>query len=411
MIRGLGRLYADAFRGLPDVVWRLSAGLFINRAGTMVLPFLSLYLVRELGYGTAAASAVLFAFGLGSIAGSYAGGAICGRMGTVRVQVLSLVLSAAAFLALIALHSVAAMAVGALVAGAVSDAYRPACLAAVVEAAPAALRTRALGLARLAANAGMAVGPAVGGLLAGISYLWIFVGEAVTCLAAAVWLLKSLHGREIRAAEPGGTETVRGPSLWADGPFLALLGLVFITALVLFQVFSTMPLYLTSEYGLSERQVGLVFALNAGLIVVFEMVVIKLLERRDAALVLGFGMFLMCVGFGLIPFGRGLAYAALTVVVWTAGEMLAFPFSNALVAQRAGSGRAGEAMGMYTAMFSFAVVIAPVVGLAVLDRFGGDVLWTAAGLLGVPVWILTALLAPTLRRPRGAQESDTLEPP
>ncbi len=411
MIRGLGRLYADAFRGLPDVVWRLSAGLFINRAGTMVLPFLSLYVVRQLGYSTAAASAVLFAFGLGSIAGSYAGGAVCGRLGTVRVQVLSLVLSAAAFLALAALRSVPALAAGAFVAAAVSDAYRPACLAAVIEAAPAALRTRALGLVRLAANAGMAIGPAVGGFLAGIDYLWIFVGEAATCLAAAGWLRRSLHGREIRAPESGAAKAARGPSLWTDGTFLALLGLVFVSALVLFQVFSTMPLYLTSEYGLSERQVGLVFALNAGLIVVFEMVLIKLLERRDGALVFGFGIFLMCVGFGLLPYGRSLGYAALTVVVWTAGEMLAFPFSNALVAVRAGAGRVGEAMGMYSATFSVAVVVAPVVGLWVLDRFGGDVLWTAAALIGLPVWILTALLAPALRRPAAAAgESDTLPP-
>ena len=399
MIRTLATLYADAFRGLPPVVWRLSAGLFVNRAGTMVLPFLSLYLVRELGYETAAAGAVLFAFGLGSIAGSYLGGAISGRAGTVRVQILSLVLAGASFLALVPLRSVAAMAVGVFVAGGVSDAYRPACMTAVIEASPPELRARALGLVRLAANAGMAIGPAAGGLLAAIDYRWIFVGEAATCWLAAAWLWRSLRGRELVAPETGDAAAERGPSPWTDGPFLALVALVFLVALVLFQLFSTFPLYLTSEYGLDERQVGLVFALNAGLIVVFEMLLIKYMERRDPTLVVGCGMFLMCAGFGLLPFGRGLAYAALTVVVWTVGEMLALPFSNALVAQRAGAGRAGEAMGIYVSMFSVAVVVAPPLGLWVLERFGGDVLWTAAGLIGVPAWLLTAALAPALRRP------------
>ena len=195
--------------------------------------------------------------------------------------------------------------------------------------------------------------------------------------------------------------------MWTDGPFIALLLLVFPTILVLFQVFSTMPLYLTSVYAFDERQVGLVFALNATLIVALEMVVIKLLERRDPALVLGVGMFLLCAGFGLLPFGRGMAYAMFTVVVWTVGEMLALPFSNALVAQRAGPGRTGEAMGIYTAMYSVAVVVAPPLGLWVLERFGGDVLWIACGLVGVPAWILTAALARTLRRPAGeAPEAD-----
>lgn len=406
MIRNLGRLYADAFRGLPAVVWRLSAGLLINRAGTMVLPFLSLYLVRELGYETSAAGLVLLAFGLGSMVGSYLGGAISGRVGTVRVQIASLALAGVGFLLLVQLRSVAAMALGVFAVGAISDAFRPACLASVVEAAPAALRTRALGLVRLAANAGMAIGPAAGGLLAEIDYRFIFVGEAATCWLAGLWLWRSLRGHEIQQPEVrAAAGQARGPSVWTDGPFIALLLLIFPTVLVLFQVFSTLPLYLTSEYALSERQVGLVFALNATLIVAFEMVVIKLLERRDPALVLGFGMFLMCAGFGLLPFGRGMAYAALTVVVWTVGEMLALPFSNALVAQRAGAGRAGEAMGLYTAMFSVAVVVAPPLGLWVLERFGGDVLWVACGLVGIPAWVLTAVLARTLRRPpaRGAQ--------
>ena len=106
------RLYADAFRGLPTVVWQLSIGLLINRAGTMVLPFLSLYLVRELGWKTADAATVLFAFGLGSVAGSYAGGVLCGRWDPVRIQVGSLVTSGAAFLALSQLQSLVTMTLG-----------------------------------------------------------------------------------------------------------------------------------------------------------------------------------------------------------------------------------------------------------------------------------------------------------
>lgn len=399
MIRAAARLYADAFRGLPADVWRLSAGLLVNRAGTMVLPFLSLYLVHELEYETAAASTVLFAFGAGSVVGSYAGGAISGRWGTLPVQIGSLVLGGAGFLVLSQLRAVPAMTAGFFLVGAISDAYRPACMASVVEASPLPLRARAMGLMRLAANAGMALGPAAGGLLAGIDYHLIFIGETATCWLAALWLWRSLRGREIRRPEARVEAADVGRSPWTDGPFLILLGLVLVSSLVLFQAFFTMPLYLKSDYKLGEAQVGLVLAFNAALIVVFEMIAIKLLERRDPALVLGFGMFLMCAGFGLMPFGRGLGFALLAAVVWTSGEILAFPFSNVLVAQRAAPGRTGQAMGMYSAVFAVAMVLAPVIGLRVRDDLGGDVLWTAAGLVGIPLWILMLLLARSLRRP------------
>ncbi len=402
MIRAAARLYADAFRDLPGDVWRLCFGLLLNRAGTMVLPFLSLYLVRELRYEAGPASAVLFAFGLGSVAGSYSGGALSGRWGAVTVQVVSLALAGAGFLALPLAGSFAVMAIAAFVVGVLSDAFRPACMAAVVEASPEPVQARAMGLMRLAANAGMAIGPAVGGLLATVDYRWIFVGEAATCWLAALWLFRSMRGRDLGRRETGGDAAAAGPSPWTDGPFLALLALVLLSALVLFQVFNSMPLYLAVDYGLDERQVGLIFAFNALLIVVFEMVLIKLLERRDPALVFGFGTFLMCAGFGLLPLGSGLGYAALTVVVWSVGEMLAFPFSNILVARRAAPGRTGQALGMYSATFAVAIVLAPA-GLPILERFGGGVLWGAAGALGVPLWIAMALLARRLRRPAGVR--------
>ncbi len=402
MIRAAAKIYADAFRGLPGDVWRLSFGLLLTRAGTMVLPFLGLYSVRELGYDTDAAAAVLFAFGLGSVAGSWAGGELSGRWGTFGVQVVSLILAGLAFLAVPMLRSFAGVIAAVFVASALNDVYRPACMAAVVDVAPARVRARAMGLMRLAANAGIAVGPAVGGLLAAIDYRWIFIGDALTCWLAAAWLVLALRGRKLGRPEGEAAATAAaGPSLWRDGPFMALMGLILLACLVLFQVFNTLPLYLVSDYGFDEPLVGLVFAFSTVLIVVFEMVLIKLLEHRDPAALLGLGFFIMCAGFGLLPLGRGLAFAALAATVWTAGEMLCLPFSNVLVAQRAAAGRTGQAMGMYSAVFSVAMVLAPLIGLPVLERWGGDVLWTACGLIGIPLWLGMALLARRMRAPGG----------
>lgn len=397
MMRSVIRLYADAFRGLPATVWSLSAGLFVNRAGTMVLPFLSLYLIHELGFSTAAASVILLSFGLGSVVGSYVGGWATGRVGALSVQIWSLLAGGAGFLVLGQVRGFVALLATFFVVSAISDAFRPACMAAVVEWSPPAVRTRALGLMRLAANAGMVVGPAAGGFLAGVGYGWLFVGDGLTCWASALWLLRALRGRGLdeRSRSSGERTEVAADvrSLWRDGTFLTLLGVVMLATLVLFQIFNTLPPYLASVYGLSERQIGLVFAWNAILIVLFEMPLIRRLEHREAAPIVGLGMFLMCAGFGLFPWGRGLAWAVLPVTVFTVGEMLMIPFSNVLVAARAGPGRVGQAMGMYTSVFSVALIVAPVVGFSVYERFGGTVLWVGAGLVGIPLWAAMALLA------------------
>jgi len=399
MVRRIGRAYAEAFRGLPAAVWKLSIGLAINRAGTMVLPFLSLYLVERLALPARTASAVLVAFGLGSVVGSYVGGDLCGRIGPVRVQRWSLLLAGFAYLAIGQVRSPPALIATVFVASLVADAYRPACMAAAVECAPPALHPRALGLVRLAANLGMAIGPAVGGFLAAIDYAWLFVGDAATCWAAGLWLLASMRRIGPVAHDAARRSAERRRALLADGPFRGLLAVAFVLATTFFQVFYVLPLYLKQAIGLDESRVGLVFASNALLIAVTEMVLIRRLEHRDPARLLAVGIALVCAGLAATSLAVGLASVLVTVAVWTVGEMLSLPFSNVLIARRGGEGGAGPAMGLYTAMFSIASIAAPAIGLFVYDRIGPDALWTGVGLVGVPLVAYTLWLAPRLRGP------------
>ena len=58
-VRRLASAYRAAFSGLPKEVWLLALGAFVNRSGTMVLPFLSLYLTSRLGMSAVEAGRVL----------------------------------------------------------------------------------------------------------------------------------------------------------------------------------------------------------------------------------------------------------------------------------------------------------------------------------------------------------------
>ena len=235
--------YRAAFAGLPREVWLLAGALLVNRAGTMVLPFLSLYLTRDLDLSAANAGVIIGCFGLGSMAGSFIGGWLSDRMDPVRVQELSLLASGFGFLAFTQLESFTALAGGVLVLAAISDAFRPALMAAVAHRSSPENRARAFALIRLAANLGMAIGPAAAGLLAIYGYAWIFVGDALTSWAAAVMLLAMF-----RVDDPGRRDDRRQTrervgSPWRDLPFLGFMLLLVVLAMAFFQVWSTVPLY------------------------------------------------------------------------------------------------------------------------------------------------------------------------
>ena len=345
----------------------------------MVLPFLTLYLTGQFGWTPAAAGRMLALYGAGAIGGSFLGGWAADRWSPVAVQQVSLIGTGVGFLALTRLSTERGFGIAMVAIALVAESYRPALLAAAGKNVPAEVRGRSMGLLRLAVNAGMTVGPALGGLLAGVNYDLLFLADACTCWAAAAVLFLA-HKHAVRrsrvsrdAAEVGAKLGQPVGSPWRDGPFVVFLGLAMALAVVFFQINGTFPLYLHKEYGLSEAGIGGLLGLNALVVVAFEMLILHRVERLAPLAVIGPGAFLLCLGFALLPLGRGALFAAATILVWTVGEMLALPMTNSFVAARAGSARAGRYMGAYTMAFSTAFLIAPALGLASLRslRRGG----------------------------------------
>jgi predicted MFS family arabinose efflux permease len=396
-MRPVIQLYRAAFSGLPRDAWVLSAVLLVNRAGSMVLPFLTLYLTKSLGLSVSQAGGLISLYGLGAVAGAWAGGWLSDRIGSLRTQQLSLLISGVLFLGFLFIDTYYPLATLIFLLSLAAEAFRPAVMTAMAERAPGASQARCFALLRLAANLGMAVGPAAGGFLALFDYSWLFLADAFTCFAAGALLARGLRARP---EDHAGHEDSRGEALrspWTDLPFLGLLVLVFLIAVVIFQIFSTMPIYLHRAYGLREDGIGLVLALNGTLIVLFEMVLIHWAEGRDRMRMAGLGCFIFCAGLALMPLGSSAAFAAFTVVIWTTGEMLAMPLMNAAVAARTTPGTRGRYMGLYTMSFSVAFVVAPIVGTRVLEHLGGAALWYGIGALGPLLGLGGLLLAPAFR--------------
>lgn len=382
MLQGIAQAYRSAFAGLPRNAWVLAGATLVNRAGTMVLPFMSLYLTRSLGFSPAEAGRVLGLYGLGAVAGAYLGGWLSDRVGPIRVQQASLLATGAGFLALAQAHSRVAISITVLAVSVISESFRPALFASITQVAPPAVRTRSLALLRMAVNLGMTVGPALGGFLAMRDWTLLFVADAVTCWAAAVVLLVTLRHVGPEPLDPRAAPSA-ATTPWRDRPYLLFLVVMVGFGTVFFQLMGTLQLYLHDAYGLAPDRIGLLLGLNALIIVAVEMIVVRHVEHLDPLRVLAAGCLLVCLGFFLMPFGTSLAWAVVTILVWTLGEMLSLPLANAIASHRGPPGAGGRFIGAYSLAFSVAFVIGPVGGTAVYQRFGGDVLWLAIGPIGL----------------------------
>jgi MFS family permease len=395
--------YRQLFVGLPRDVWLLSVVTFVYRSGTMVLPFLTLYLTTRQGFSAKEAGGVLSLYGVGSIGGSYLGGVFSDRLGPLRAQFLGLSLTAGSLVLLSVMHSPATIVTVVLVMSVFAGSLHPTNAAALAALSPPSLHVRAFSLRRLSMNLGMSIGPAVGGLLVTYSYRWLFWVEASVCLTAAALLhMLFRHSLRITPKEGSPTESVSAStqSPYHDKVFLVLIGLVTVLVTVLCQLFGAYPLTLTEIYGLPAYAIGLVFTLNTLVIVVFQMPIVHAVERFDTLRVVGVGAFLLCLGFALLSFTSSPLLIGATVLVWTLGEMLTTPLLEGFVATRSRGAHQGQYMGLFSVAFAMAFVLAPIGGTWIYEVYGYRTLWWTCGVLGVVLWSAFSLLSVAVRKQR-----------
>jgi MFS family permease len=336
---------------------------------------------------------------LGHLLGAFLGGWLCDRIGALRLQVWSLSLSGLGFLLLGQAESLPMILFLTLATAIASESFRPANGAALATFSPPELRTRAVALNRLALNLGFAVGSAIGGWLAAHSYAWLFLVDAVTCWSAALILTILFRGRlGETAANSGEREEAPGIHPLRDMPFLGFLALTVGMAFCVLQGWSNYPVYLKSVHGIAEARYGLLMAVNATLIIALEMIITHRTERLRPLAVVGFGAFLACLGFGVMPFGHGMGIALVSVTIWTFGEMLAIPAGGGFVLNRAGTRYRGQYMGLHTAAWGVAFVTAPTGGAWIYERYGADMLWLGVGIAGPLLWLGFLLLAASIRK-------------
>lgn len=379
-------LYRGAFGGLSRQVWLLALVMLINRSGTMVIAFLTIYLTQKLHFSITEAGFVMVTYGIGSICGTFSGGKLTDKIGYYPVQLWSLFLGGIIFLMLVHVENYYLFCGLVFFLSALGEAYRPANTASIADFSTPETFTRSVSLIRLAINIGWSIGPAIGGFLASRDYHLLFWTDGVTNIGAAILVFAFLRETRRQKADKQAVKLGVDPkdSAYRDRKYIVFLVLTTLYAMAFFQLFTIGPLFYKQICQLSEIQIGYILGLN-GLIVAFvEMILIYKIEGKFQKLALiSFGVSLVVINYVIFLFTHNYTWLIIGVIFASLSEIFAMPFMNAFSIERSKTHNRGQYSALHSMTWSVAQISAPLVGTQTIAHFGFDALWYILGSFGV----------------------------
>ncbi|MFJ8048951.1 MDR family MFS transporter [Streptomyces luteogriseus] len=389
------RAVRETVSGLPREFWWLWTSTLVNRLGAFVATFMALYLTLDRGYSATYAGLVAALHGLGGVVSSLGGGVMTDRLGR-RPTLLIAQSSTAASVALLGfVRDPVAIAGVAFLVGMASNASRPAVQAMMADIVRPEDRIRAFSLNYWAINLGFAVSSMAAGFIAEVSYRAGFLIEAGMTMVCAVLVFLRLPESKpaATAAEAAALrdDSVSLRTVLRDGPFMSVVGLSFLVALIFQQGAVGLPVAM-GEAGFTPAEYGMAIAVNGVLIVVLQIPVTRFIEHRDPRRLLVVSSVLAGYGFALTAFAGSWGVIALTVCVWTLAEIVNAPTQTSLVVRLSPVHGRGRYQGMYTMSWSVAALVAPLLSGFVIDRFGAEWLWGLCALVGTVAGVGYAVL-------------------
>lgn len=388
--------YIASFKGLSKEIWFLSLISLVNRAGTMVIPFLSLYLKKDMGLTETDIGSIFAFFGIGSVIGSLLGGKLTDIFGFYKVMIVSLFLTGFCFIALQYIHTFWGFCIAILITISIADTFRPAIFVAIKAYSTPDNQTRSVGLLRLAINAGMGIGPMLAGLIIVINgYGLLFWIDGITCIIAILLFAYLVKDPKVKPSEIRDMQkNLDKNAVYKDFSFWIHSFICFLFGMAFFQLFTTLPLYYDKIFHLNEFRISIILALNVVIIVIFEMPLLNYLEKQKIRITkyITMSCILLALSFLALYQNFWIGILIVNIILMTLSEMLGFPYTNRFALNRAKEGLEGSYMALYAMAFSVAHIFSPKIGLDIVANFGYQVNWLVTGMYGVVGMLLAIWL-------------------
>lgn len=191
-------------------------------------------------------------------------------------------------------------------------------------------RILAFSLHYQALNVGTTIGPALGGLLASLSYVWVFRLDGMANLLASLAMYFCFR-KKINTFAEKKNHTEHFVSPLKDKVFLYFVLLSLFIGIIFFQLFSMYPIFLKQNYAMSEWDIGFLMAVNGFTIILFQTIAVHFARRFKMLGIIAFGALLIGLGFAILPFYQGFYYAVFSMIIFTAREIITLPYMNDFV--------------------------------------------------------------------------------
>jgi len=379
--------FENTYKEYPKNFWILVGSLFIDRVGgALVFPFLALYITSKFNVGMTEVGIIYAIYSGGAFFGNMIGGALTDKFGRKRMLIIGLFFSASISIMMGLINEWELFYGLAFVTGLLSEFSGPAVQAMVTDLLPIEKRTEGFGILRVAINLSVTIGPAIGGILAGVNYLLLFITDAIISTITALIVFFSLPETKPEVKEGQREESVLqsfgGYSrVLKDKVFIAFVFLATFTAIVYMQMQSTLSVYLRDVHAVPTQYYGYLLSINAAMVVLFQFSVTRRVKNIHPLLIMMAGNLFYALGFGLFGFTSRYWQFILSMVILTIGEMVNAPVMQTLIANLAPEDMRGRYMATFHTGWGIAAAVGPWAAGVVLDNFNPNLIWYAGGII------------------------------
>ena len=408
MINRLRNTYAQ----YPPQFWLMAAGLLISSAGaSMIWPFLMIYASEKLSLSLSTVSTLITINAATGLLASFAAGAVADKLGRKLVMVASLAVNGLGYLFMSQAHTYLGFAILMLVMGASNPLYQVGADAMLADMIGPEKRTNAYAIIRMINNAGIAIGPAVGGFLAAKSYTYAFMGAAGGMFIYSLLLFFRAHETLSKTYQLETKPVPEGLGGYArvfrDRPYVIFALLVGLGLIAPSLMWTLLPVYAKQNFGLTESLYGWLPTTNALMCVFVQLFVTRISRRFRPLPVAAIGMLTYALGVGSVALMNSFVGFWVSMVLMTFGELILVPTVSKYIADLAPADLRGRYMSFYWFAWGIARSTAPLIGGFLNDQVAPRAIWVGGLFIGLVSAMGLTIIAGRRQDPQPAQENPT----
>ncbi|TQR14661.1 MDR family MFS transporter [Psychrobacillus soli] len=358
---------------MPKAVWLLIIGMFINTMGNSFLwPLHTIYMHDYLGQSLSMAGFVLMINAGTGVIGNLLGGYLFDRIGGYKSIMLGIILSLIALGLLTIWHGWPEYIWFVAILGFSGGIIFPSMYAMVGSVWPEGGR-KAFNAIYLAQNVGVAIGPAIAGVVADNNINHIFMANLLTYILflVIVWIF---YRKLVVTTNRHSSVLNEKKKIKQKAPFYAMMIVTvgyMLTWIVYVQWTSTISTHLL-DLGISLKQYSLLWTINGALIIAAQPLIKPIISRLEhkikAQLIIGIVIFMG--SFVVVAFAESYTMFITAMVILTIGEMFVWPAVPTLADKLAPKGREGFYQGIVNSMATIGRMIGPFIGGLLVEAYG-----------------------------------------